>query len=107
MNPVEIGRSQEDPCGHRCAGDRGRDFRQLRPVAFVVPAAGTTPTKDEVIAAARSIIAAFKVPARVWLVDEFPTTQSANGIKVQRSKLHEMALERLAATSVPSIEDSH
>ena len=80
---------------------------QLRPVAFVVPAAGTTLTEDEVIAAARSIIAAFKVPARVWFVDEFPTTQSANGTKVQRSKFREMALERLAATSVPSIVDSH
>jgi fatty-acyl-CoA synthase len=69
---------------------------QFRPVAFVIPARGTHPAEDEVIAAARPLIAAFKVPARVWFVEEFPTTQSANGTKVQRAKLREMALERMA-----------
>lgn len=44
----------------------------------------------------RARMAAFKVPARVWFVDVFPVTHSANGDKVQRAKLREMAAARLA-----------
>ena len=40
-------------------------------------------------------MAAFKVPARVWFLETFPVTQSANGTKIQRTKLREMAIERL------------
>ena len=41
-------------------------------------------------------LAAFKIPAHLWFVDEFPTTASANGQKFQRVKLRDMALEKLA-----------
>ena len=68
---------------------------QLRCVAFVVPASGASPAEGEVIDAARAIMAGFKVPARVWFVQGFPTTQSANGTKIQRARLREMARERL------------
>ena len=68
---------------------------QLRSVAFVVPAAGAAPSEGEVLDAARAIMAGFKVPARVWFVQGFPTTQSANGTKIQRARLREMARERL------------
>jgi fatty-acyl-CoA synthase len=68
---------------------------QLRCVAFVVPAAGAAPAEGEVLDAARAIMAGFKVPARVWFVQGFPTTQSANGTKIQRARLREMARERL------------
>ncbi len=68
---------------------------QLRCVAFVVAAAGASPTEAALIQAARAIMAGFKVPARVWFVEGFPTTQSANGTKVQRARLREMARERL------------
>jgi fatty-acyl-CoA synthase len=68
---------------------------QLRCVAFVVPAAGASPTEAALIEAARAIMAGFKVPARVWFVEDFPITQSANGTKVQRARLREMARERL------------
>ena len=70
---------------------------QTRCVAFVVPAAGGPPEEAAVIAAAGQRMAGFKIPARVWFVDELPTTMSANGTKVQRARLREMALERLAA----------
>jgi fatty-acyl-CoA synthase len=36
-------------------------------------------------------LAAFKVPARIVALDAFPTTASANGTKVQRVKLRELA----------------
>jgi fatty-acyl-CoA synthase len=61
----------------------------------VVPASGASPAEGGVIDAARAIMAGFKVPARVWFVQGFPTTQSANGTKIQRARLREMARERL------------
>jgi fatty-acyl-CoA synthase len=39
-----------------------------------------------------------KVPARVWFVEAFPVTHSANGDKIQRANLREAALARLAET---------
>ncbi len=46
-------------------------------------------------------LAAFKIPAHLWYVDEFPTTASANGQKFQRVKLRELALEKLQENSAP------
>lgn len=69
---------------------------QPRPVAFVVAKRGCAIGAAELICAARAAIASFKVPARVWFVDEYPVTSSANGVKTQRNKLREMARERLA-----------
>jgi fatty-acyl-CoA synthase len=42
-------------------------------------------------------MATYKVPARIWFVEEFPVTVSANGTKIQRGVLREMARTRLAA----------
>ncbi|MFJ3046255.1 AMP-binding protein [Herbaspirillum chlorophenolicum] len=68
---------------------------QARPVAFVIATPGSLPAEQEMVRAAAAALAAFKVPARIWLVDEFPTTQSSNGTKIQRVKLRDMALQRL------------
>lgn len=67
---------------------------QARSVAFVIPGR-ERPREAEILAAAGRRLAAFKVPARIWFVEEFPTTQSANGVKIQRGKLREMAMARL------------
>ncbi len=58
-----------------------------RPVAFVIG------DVDEatVISFCRRRLAIHKAPIRVIGVDEFPTTPSANGTKVQRAKLRERA----------------
>ena len=69
---------------------------RARCVAFVIPGA-PAPREADLLAAAARRMAAFKVPARVWFVDGFPSTQSANGVKIQRGKLREMAAERLRA----------
>lgn len=70
---------------------------RARPVAFVRAAdsgvAGDPAQWEKNLAAE---LASFKVPARFWVVDAFPATESANGLKVQRVKLREMAMERLA-----------
>ena len=47
-------------------------------------------------------LARFKVPARCIAVDAFPTTASANGTKIQRAKLREMAQRLLAGLESPS-----
>lgn len=66
------------------------------PVAFVIADANAAPTADMIRAETAKTMASFKVPARVWFVDRFPVTQSANGTKIQRGKLREMAQQLLA-----------
>jgi fatty-acyl-CoA synthase len=68
---------------------------QTRCVAFVIATKENPASEVEVISIASRQLAGFKVPARVWFVSEFPTTQSANGVKIQRGKLREMAQQRL------------
>ncbi|MCZ2498799.1 AMP-binding protein [Xylophilus sp. Kf1] len=74
---------------------------QARAVAFVVAAPGRAPTEAALRQAAAAVLAPFKVPAHVWLVDAFPTTQSANGTKIQRVKLRDMALQRIGPPDRP------
>ncbi len=69
---------------------------RLRVVAFVIARPGSTPAEAELIAQVAGQTASFKVPARIWFVDRYPVTQSSNGVKTQRNKLRDMALERLA-----------
>jgi len=68
---------------------------QTRCAAFVIPRARVNPDEAELRAGVGRVLAAFKVPARIWTVDAFPSTQSANGVKIQRARLREMAMQRL------------
>jgi len=60
-----------------------------RPVAFVVAPHGV----DETLAIerCRDHLARYKVPVRVITIDAFPTTPSANGTKIQKVRLRELA----------------
>jgi len=69
---------------------------QARCVAFVIPA-GVAPQQETLVARLRERLAGYKVPARIYVVDAFPVTDSANGVKIQRAKLRAMAMERIAA----------
>lgn len=62
-------------------------------VAFVLarPDAASAPDEAALIAACRRELARYKVPARIVALDAFPVTESANGVKVQRARLREMA----------------
>jgi fatty-acyl-CoA synthase len=64
-------------------------------VCFVL-AAQTRPEEADVIAFCRSRLASYKVPRRVFIIDAFPTTLSANGTKIQKSRLRVLAQELLA-----------
>jgi acyl-CoA synthetase (AMP-forming)/AMP-acid ligase II len=68
-----------------------------RPVAFVIG------TFDEVatIAHCRDRLAMYKTPVRVVGLTEFPATHSANGTKIQRTKLRDLAGSLLATESPP------
>jgi fatty-acyl-CoA synthase len=65
--------------------------RGLVPVAFVIPEDNCEVSEGDVISACQGKLAAFKVPQRVLIVDCFPTLRSANGDKVQRNRLREIA----------------
>ncbi|MGE5147566.1 MAG: AMP-binding protein [Candidatus Eiseniibacteriota bacterium] len=60
-------------------------------VAFVTLAAGAAFDEAALRQHCAHGLARFKVPARCVALDEFPTTVSANGTKVQRTKLREIA----------------
>ncbi|MBT6093782.1 MAG: AMP-binding protein [Rhodospirillaceae bacterium] len=67
-----------------------------RPVAFVIEQAGAEVDEQVVIAAVGETLPKFKTPVRVISVDAFPVTDGANGTKIQRTKLREMAQAALA-----------
>ncbi len=69
-----------------------------RPVAFVIrqPDAADAWDESAVIDHCEAQLARYKVPVRVLVIDEFPTTPSANGTKIQKVKLREMAAATLA-----------
>lgn len=65
--------------------------RGPRPVAFVILEPGETFSESAVIDTCRSNMAKFKVPVRIVALEQFPTTSSANGEKIQKAKLRDMA----------------
>lgn len=60
-----------------------------RAVAFVIPEDGFD--EQAVLDHCAAGLAKYKVPARIVALDAFPVTQSANGIKIQKNKLRQMA----------------
>jgi len=67
-----------------------------RAYAFVIPAENVPLHEDALLAHCASGMASFKVPIAVQLLNQFPVTESANGIKIQKSRLREMAGARLS-----------
>ncbi len=69
---------------------------QPRAVAFAIAKNRQCPPDvSATLSGVAQTLAAFKIPAHLWFVDEFPTTASANGQKFQRVKLRELALKKL------------
>lgn len=75
---------------------------QPRPVAFVIARPDGGFQAEAVIARLRQTVAGFKVPARIWTVDDFPQTAGANGLKTSRVLLRQMAQARIAAEMTDS-----
>jgi fatty-acyl-CoA synthase len=66
----------------------------------VIPA-GTPLRQEALTTRLRERLASYKVPARIYVVDAFPVTDSANGVKIQRARLRAMAMDRIAAEQAP------
>lgn len=67
----------------------------VRAVAFVILAPGATLDEAAAIAHCKHGLAKYKVPVRIFALDDFPKTPSPNGFKIQRARLRDMAVERL------------
>jgi fatty-acyl-CoA synthase len=68
----------------------------VRAVAFVILEPGKALDETGIIAHCRCGLANYKVPIRVFAIDDFPKTPSPNGFKIQRNRLREMAEQLLS-----------
>jgi fatty-acyl-CoA synthase len=68
----------------------------VRAVSFVIVKPGAALDEKAAIAHCKRGLANYKVPLRIFAVDDFPKTPSPNGFKIQRNKLREMAEALLA-----------
>lgn len=73
------------------------DIKGTKPVAFVIPKAGQSPTEDEIKKYALANAPAYQHPRFVWFVDELPL---ASTNKVDRNLLRRTAAERVNAAQV-------
>ncbi len=98
VEPAEIESflmEQEGVDTARVVGARGADGTVA--VAFVTLRPGASVTGEELRERCRGALAAFKVPARVEVLAEFPVTTGTNGTKIRAGELRERA-ERLLTT---------
>jgi fatty-acyl-CoA synthase len=96
VNPLEIeAHIQKMPGIDACQTVAVASPAGVRAVAFVTLKPGATLDETAVIAHCKRGLANYKVPLRVFAVDDFPKTPSPNGFKIQRNKLREMALANL------------
>jgi fatty-acyl-CoA synthase len=65
-------------------------------VAFVTLRPGASVSAAELHDRCRDALAAFKVPARIEVLDAFPVTTGTNGTKIRANELRERAAELLA-----------
>jgi fatty-acyl-CoA synthase len=92
VNPLEIETHiQKLPSIEGCQTIAVPRAGGVRAVSFVMLKPGATLDEPAVIEHCRRGLANYKVPLRVFPIDEFPKTPSPNGLKIQRNKLREMA----------------
>lgn len=68
----------------------------VKAYGFVIADDAAAFEADEVLAYCAANMAKFKVPAGLMALDAFPVIESANGVKIQKAKLRELALQALA-----------
>lgn len=92
VSPAEIeAQLQSDPAIDGAQVVSIADTNGTRAVAFVTLRPGGDFDEARLIARCKAALAGFKVPARVFTIDAFPSTTGPNGTKVQRTRLREMA----------------
>ena len=68
---------------------------KMQPYGFVIVKSGMKMNDELLRVHCKKRIAEFKVPVAFHYVDQFPTTKSPNGTKIQRAKLRQMAEEAI------------
>lgn len=93
VNPGEIESFMQDHPGILAVQVVGvQSGGNLVPVAFVRMRPCSAFDEAEILDYCARHMARYKVPRRVFAVEAFPVTQGANGDKVQKTRLREMAL---------------
>lgn len=101
VSPREIEAFLENLPGIVAAQVVGASSEQgVRAVAFVVMEEGWELDEVTITERCRAEMAAFKVPRRIIALQDFPKVDSANGPKVQRNRLREMAEQALEREEV-------
>jgi fatty-acyl-CoA synthase len=96
VSPAEIeAHLQTHPAVEGCQVVGVRTDSGDKPVGFVIPAPGAAFDEESLRQYCLDSLARFKAPVRLFPLDEFPTTKSANGFKIQRAALRELATARL------------
>ncbi len=68
----------------------------LKPVGFVTLKPGGTLDEAAAIGHVASKLARYKVPVRLFPIDAFPVTEGTNATKIQKHKLRDLALQKMA-----------
>lgn len=68
---------------------------KTRPVAFVTTDPDHSPTQEAILDNIKDRLAHYKVPVFVKILDAFPTVESANGLKIRKGLLRDMAIDIL------------
>jgi fatty-acyl-CoA synthase len=96
VSPLEIEAAVQEVAGVRACQVVAVEVQgKLRPVAFVIMESPVELDEGAVTAHVEKKLAKYKVPARVFAIDAFPTTPGANATKIQKHKLRELALSRM------------
>lgn len=96
VSPAEIESvAQEAPGVAACQVVGVQRPEGTRAVAFVVMKEDTSLDEASVLAYVSGRLARYKVPVRVFAVDQFPATPGANATKIQKGKLRELAMALL------------
>jgi len=98
VSPAEIEEfliSTEPVAEAQVVGVRDDSTGDDRAVAFVKIAPSVSTDPEHLRDLCRASLAGWKVPEVVVLVESYPTTPSANGEKVQKNRLRDMAVEAL------------
>ena len=89
-DPVEIENAIQDVVGVEKAQVVGVETdRGAKAFAFVIGSAAPA----DILIHCQQTLAGYKLPIHMEMVDTFPMTESANGLKIQRAKLRQMAQE--------------
>lgn len=92
VNPAEIEEAVIAQCGAKaCQVVAVNHSGGARPVAFVITDKNGTVDEDEIKASLKKQIARYKIPIRIFTIENFPCTISPNGIKVKRNELRDLA----------------